>query len=257
MHSQLCLTRSASLYLALSASLYLTLSAFLSPTRAASLYPPAGAFYRSATLLPAAADCNVFTVGECDPNRDELIDEYGMPDGPLAVASCQLICQVQEGCNYFTYSSAAETCSLYHYRYLASCQLVGGAARPAIDECSQQATEADSCNSYVRENCAYGRVIFSKSSVTDAHSCQALLAILGSVYGAEYFVYDSKHHVCIFYESQEEMTCSAISGPRAPSVEECGIVTTAPATTTTDEQTTLEGETTIEKETSVRVGEHL
>ena len=84
---------------------------------------------------------------------------------------------MQEGCHYFTYSSGLATCSLYHYRYLERCELVGGTAQPAIDDCHQEVE--DTCGSYVREDCAYSRVVFSKASVTDAHSCQQLLAILG------------------------------------------------------------------------------
>ena len=59
----------------------------LLPLLADSLYLPG----RSLTL---PAECSAFTVGLCDPNRDELIEEYPLVDSPTAIATCQLICQV-------------------------------------------------------------------------------------------------------------------------------------------------------------------
>merc|ERR1711862_793772 len=120
--------------------------------------------------LPAG--CKDYTVGECNPEADELIDTYNqIPDG----AVCQTLCGIQEGCNYFRHSKANLTCTLYHYRFLTSCNLIAGPVTPTIDECTVD--EEHSCDSFIRENCEYqGDKVLEKGSITDQHACQDLLA---------------------------------------------------------------------------------
>lgn len=214
-----------------------------------ALHVPPGAL----TPPHPQADCSATTVGECDPNRDELIGVSSLPDGPTAVAACQLKCAEREGCQYFTYNRQLATCALYHYRYLESCQLIGGTAWPPMDKCHHEVEQGDTCSSYMRQDCAYSQVVFN-STVTDAHSCQELLVVLGDAYQAEYFVYNRLDLLCTFYASVE-MTCAAVSGPLGgPSVEECGIETSPTPTeeqTTTVEMTTIEEETTVDEQTTV------
>merc|ERR1711915_636493 len=79
-------------------------------------------------------DCKYFTVGGCSPATDEIIETYDIPNVENAISLCQQVCQIQEGCNYFTYNKDLEKCYLFHYRYLDSCQLIGGTAEPMLDE---------------------------------------------------------------------------------------------------------------------------
>ena len=109
--------------------------------------------------------------------------------------------------------------SILYFRYLDSCQLIGGTAQPMLDECAQELEST--CNSFVQEECTYaGTDIFHKSSVTDAHSCQEILVTLGGVLGGDYFVFDSNTSICTFFDSRE-FTCSSLSGPVMPSFDEC------------------------------------
>ena len=95
---------------------------------------------RQADLPPECAD---FTAGMCNPNADEMLDSYYIPNTlPSAKSVCQVqgetvvqkinargllqhdtiplytqeVCQTIEGCNYFTYNSADEMCYLFQYR---------------------------------------------------------------------------------------------------------------------------------------------
>merc|ERR1711970_804621 len=174
--------------------------------------------------LPAG--CKDYTVGECNPEADELIDTYEqIPDG----AVCQTLCGIQEGCNYFRHSKANKTCTLHHYRFLTSCNLIAGPVTPTIDECTVD--EEHSCDSFIRENCEYqGDKVLEKGSITDQHACQDLLAEIGEIYGAVYFMFDNDNQNCVLYSSKD-MECDAISGPKDPAMDTCdGSVTTkAPA----------------------------
>ena len=100
---------------------------------------------------------------------------------------------------------------------------------PNMDECAAELE--DSCNSFIREDCLYsGDVVFNKTSVTDAHSCQALLQTLGAIYKAEYFVYDSIKHKCVFYTSRDS-ACNGFSGPALPDIDDCNAEGTTAAPT--------------------------
>jgi len=185
--------------------------------------------FSSVYSLRADGQCQDFTVGACDPSKDELIEEYDIPNVEEAVSLCQEVCQIQEGCNFFDYNKNASKCYLFSYRYLDSCQLIGGPVTPGIDDCVQGMD--NSCASFVREECSYkGDIRFSKESVTDAHSCQALLQTLHTVYKAEYFVYDTTAHLCMFYSTMEA-DCPTLSGPKFPDVDECRSGTTTPTPT--------------------------
>ena len=67
--------------------------------------------------------------------------------------------------------------------------------------------------------------------------------MLSSVYGAEYFQYDSKEHVCRLFSSANR-ECSGMTGPRGELVEECQIASsstqpsTTPATSSTPSPST-------------------
>jgi hypothetical protein len=108
------------------------------------------------------------------------------------------------------------------YRYLDSCQIIGGLASPILDACHEEFI--DSCTSFKHEDCTYtGRVVLSKTSVANAHACQLLLTTVGSSLGGKYFVYDSNQHRCTFYDDKT-FTCSAFSGPDDPDLDDCQYV---------------------------------
>merc|ERR550519_38821 len=178
--------------------------------------------------IPKLPDgCEDFTVGACNPEKDEEIDEYtNIPDE----AVCQTVCGIQEGCNYFRWSKSTKECKLFHYRFLTSCNIIAGPKEPSIDDCSKE--EEPSCHSFVRENCnSTGNAVLEKSSITDAHACQDLLITVGFIYGAEYFTFDSDAQDCVLYDTKE-MDCDAISGPNLPTIDSCSNPTSPPAPTT-------------------------
>merc|ERR1719312_2190239 len=188
------------------------------------------------------SSCSFFSVGSCYPEQEEVIDTFPLPpnldDGP---AVCQDICGVVEGCQYFSYSFSSGSCDLYHYRYLASCQVVGGPDYPSLDDCMDI---GDTCDSFIQEDCSYtADLVLERSSVTNTHHCQDMLLILGGVLGAEYWVYDSINHTCFLYSSQGRH-CDRWSGPGTPDIRDCQSTTTATATTTTTSGTTTTTATT-------------
>jgi len=133
---------------------------------------------------------------------------------------CQTLCIVQEGCNYFSHTSSSGLCLLFRYRFLSSCQVVGGPALPSIDSC-QQIEVKPSCASFVRESCTnQGDVVIQKTSVTNDGDCQELLQLVGTIYGAKYFVFNRIYQTCTFYSS-EKMDCDSVSGFRSPGWDEC------------------------------------
>jgi len=178
--------------------------------------------------------CEKFTVGKCDPSKDEIIATYHLPSETEGVNSlCQQVCQIQEGCNFFVYNKESEDCILFQYRYLESCAQIGGLAKPSIDECS--AGIENTCDTFVQEDCTFaGNDVFHETSVTDSHSCQKLLETIGFAYNAVYFIYDSSEHKCTFFDS-DEFECNSLSGPELPDLDECNASTTTarPTTTTT------------------------
>ena len=110
----------------------------------------------------------------------------------------------------------------FFFRYLDSCQVVGGLATPILDACNEEIQ--DTCTSFKREECDYtGKLVFTRTSVANAHTCQSLLTTIGYVYGGVYFVYDSVLHTCYFYDSTAA-TCSAFSGPDQPDLDDCQYV---------------------------------
>jgi hypothetical protein len=187
---------------------------------ATALLPSHNSRHNNNRDLPA--ECADFTAGLCNPNSDEQVDFFpNLPYSPGVHAVCQQLCQAMESCRYFTYNAAKEACFLFRYRYLDSCDVIGGLAAPKLDVCHEEIL--DSCTSFKREDCTYrGNVVFNRTSVVNAHACQSLLATLGSAYGAEYFVYDSLHHECALYDSKEA-DCVAFSGPDLPALEECNL----------------------------------
>jgi hypothetical protein len=194
-----------------------------------------------------ASTCGDFTVGQCSPDMDEQIDMYEqIPEAPM----CQLLCTIQEGCNYFRHSMSSKQCELYHYRFLSSCNLIAGPDMPDIDDCSEP--ETPNCDSFISENCDYSTdKKLEKDSITDAHACQELLQTLGSIYSAVYFSFDSVAQHCVLYGSVER-NCDILSGPVSPSIAECsgGSTTKAPTTTTKAPTTTANAATTTTKATT-------
>ena len=142
----------------------------------------------------------------------------------------------------FRYNRAGAVCELYHYWYVASCQLIGGTASPPIDECLDIGeVDPNSCDGFLQENCEYSDLILEEDSVTDRHSCQDFLIGLGPLTGAKYFVYDSDNHKCKLYSSIE-YNCSTALGPSHPDIEECNnpISTTKNPISTTSTVTTTD-----------------
>ena len=117
------------------------------------------------------SSCSSFSVGSCYPDQEEVIDTFPLPPNlDAGPALCQDICGVVEGCQYFSYSFSSGSCDLYHYRYLASCQVVGGPDYPSLDDCLDI---VDTCDSFIQEDCSYtADIVLERLSVTNTHHCQ-------------------------------------------------------------------------------------
>ena len=167
----------------------------------------------------AVPDCSDLTVGLCSPVEEEVVDVYDLGGVDDGVGVCQEICQIQEDCSVFLFSDSDSLCTLLHYSYLHSCQVVGGGAGTELEECMEHSRDCD--NLLQEEDCEYtGDLVLRKTSITNTHSCQDLLTILGPVYDAQYFVFDNSKSECSLY-STKNRSCTKTSGPVVPSIKDC------------------------------------
>ena len=58
-----------------------------------------------------------------------------------------------------------------------------------------------------------GNVVHEDNTLTDAHACQEVLQLIGSVFGAQVFLFSENDMVCYLLDSSEKI-CNTISGPR-------------------------------------------
>ena len=186
-------------------------------------------------LLPhARAQRSLVSVSECQPDQDEVILEMSLPsneDGATSI--CQELCGIQDNCEYWRFDAASLTCSLLSYCYLHSCDSLMAGPEPDLGECL--CGSSGTCADLVQENCdPLGSVVWQSDvgEVTGAANCQEFLRVLGPVLGGEVFSYSSLDHTCSILDTGARH-CSAVSGPRQPSVEECQAATSTPAPVTT------------------------
>ena len=185
-------------------------------------------------LLPLArAQCSLLSVAGCQPDPAEVIMTLTLPgDTGEAPSICQQLCSDLDHCNLWSYDSASFTCSLLHTSYLATCDNITAGYEPDYAQCLAQ--DSGSCDDLVQENCdLLGTVLWQSDEVTHTYECQDYLQLLGPVYGGEVFSYSHTSHTCSILDTGARH-CSAVSGPRQPSVEECEATTT----TTADPPTT-------------------
>ena len=113
------------------------------------------------------------------------------------------------------------------------------AAEPEYSECLGQSS--GSCDDLVRENCdLQGSVLWQSDTVRDTSQCQEYLQVLGPVLGGEVFSYSSEDRTCSILDTGARH-CSAVSGPRQPSVEECQAATSTTADPTSTSPSSLDG----------------
>ncbi len=95
-----------------------------------------------------------------------------------------------------------------------------------------------------------GKVLWQSDAVIDAFACQEYLQLLGPVLGAEVFFYSDQDDVCFLLDSPDR-SCISMSGPKAPSLEDCQDNEEKTTTTPRDTSTTT---TTATSHSSVAVG---
>merc|ERR1719509_690809 len=103
------------------------------------------------SLLSHPKEYSYLTVGACDTLMEELIDTYPIPNS----LTCQTVCRIIEGCNFFKYNEDDEKCFLFRYRFLEGCQLFGAQAYPDITQLLRDPGQISNCESFVGENCTY------------------------------------------------------------------------------------------------------
>merc|ERR1712198_569087 len=77
-----------------------------------------------------------------------------------------------------------------------------------------------------------GNVVHEDNTLADAHACQEVLQLIGSVFGAQVFVFSETDMVCYLLDSSEKI-CNTISGPRDPVVDGCETTVSTTSTLTT------------------------
>ena len=178
-----------------------------------------------------SAQCSLLTVSECQPDLDEVILTVPLPSYEGAAQLCQELCGVQEDCEYWSFNADTLDCSLLAYCYLHSCDNITAGPSPDFTECLCQ--NSGSCDDIVQENCRLlGTVLWRGDEVRSAHQCQEYLQLLGPGLGGEVFSYSHTDLVCYILDSGAWDTCSSVSGPRQPSVEQCLATSTTSSTET-------------------------
>ena len=170
-------------------------------------------------LLPlVSGQCTLFSVGECQPDAEEIIMSVDLPSDQGAHSVCQELCLIQEDCEYWSFDALSLTCTLHTYCYLHSCDSITGGVEN-FDTCI--CLDNGTCEDLVWENCTLlGTVVWEEGSVRDAHQCQDYLETLGPVLGATVFSYSHTEQVCRLLDAGTK-TCTAMSGPRVPLVDSC------------------------------------
>ena len=190
-------------------------------------------------LLPAiSSQCSDFWVSECQIDQDEVILQVPFPSQDDAIRICQDLCNAQFGCTYWQWSGPKMTCSLLTSSYLSQCQNVSSTSSPELSTCLSQ--DSVTCDDFVDEGCVMsGQVQFQADTVTNAFACQEFLQLLGPMYEAQVFFFSDLEGVCYLLDSPDR-SCVSMSGPAAPSVEECEEDTTTTATPTPTTTTATE-----------------
>ena len=183
-------------------------------------------------LLPAlSSQCSDFWVSECQFDPDEVILQAPLPSQEDAIKICQDLCKAQFDCTYWQWNGPQMTCTLLTSSYLSLCRNISSTASPDLQTCLSQ--DSGTCDDFSDEDCEMsGRVLFQTDAVIDAFACQEFLQLLGPVYGAEVFFFSDLEGVCYLLDSPDR-SCVSMSGPVAPSVENCEEDTTTTATTAT------------------------
>merc|ERR1719153_1311678 len=135
--------------------------------------PPPSASLRS--NLPEG--CEDFTLGSCNTEQDELIEKYDkIPDAK----GCQSLCGIIERCKHFRYSKSTQECELFHFRFISTCNKIGGPKDPLVKACSNEDSEG-SCHSFINEDCTYnGEIMMVTKGVTGSAACQDILIQFGT-----------------------------------------------------------------------------
>ena len=171
--------------------------------------------------------CGDFTVNECSISEDDLILES---DG-IPLDLCQLTCDTFTNCVLFRFTHTNETCQLINKDFRQNCQVVGGDRSGDLGACLN--SDLNGCNAFIEESCVYGGedLAFSPpdGELSNPYECENLCKAYEAL-GCNYWVYSVSDLSCRLITSGEKK-CEVISGPQAPSLDECGVTTTQPITT--------------------------
>merc|ERR1712240_522734 len=122
--------------------------------------------------------CEDFTLGSCNTEQDELIEKFDkIPDAK----GCQGLCGIIERCQHFRYSKSTQECELFHFRFISTCNVIGGPKEPLVQACSKEDAAGGSCHSFISEDCTYNaEVVMVTEGVTASDACQDILIQFGS-----------------------------------------------------------------------------
>jgi len=186
-------------------------------------------FFHSFSLV--SAQCSLFSVSDCRLVDNEIINEIPLPIDQGASHVCQGLCRNQDDCTHWRWSESAQICTLLAYSYLHLCQTISSGSENNFNDCINQ--DSNTCDDFVPEDCdMLGNVVHEDNTLTDAHACQEVLQLIGSVFGAQVFVFSETDMVCYLLDSSEKI-CNTISGPRDPVVDGCETTVSTTSTSTT------------------------
>ena len=197
-------------------------------------------------LLPVttvfAGDCGHFSVGECDPSKEQIVGSQQIPcqenqDVNECVAICQKICSITSSCDFFSYDTVTKECTMLTERkesdFFSTCDVVAGPGSPTLLQCMSDLPD-DACDRFVLQDCDFaGTSVFNQTDVFSPTECQSFLADIGSFYNGVMFLHDiSPIHLCQLLDSEVKF-CNAVAGPSSPDFSTCNNfpTPTTPATT--------------------------
>ena len=186
-------------------------------------------FLSISTRIVLAGDCGAFSVGECSPSQEDVIEVQHLPcegiDTHECVRLCQRLCSITADCNFFSYNSELMDCILIQESsenaFLSTCDVLAGPDTPTLQQCAGTTPE-DDCDRFVAQDCEYlGTDVFNKTDVHSPSECQTLLADFGSIYKATLFVHDASPRNLCFLKDTDRRTCTSLAGPPEPDYDEC------------------------------------
>lgn len=164
-------------------------------------------------------NCTQVTMSNCFISEEDIINQGRDISSDL----CQYTCDVLTHCILFRYTRADQYCQLLNRDFRQNCKVIGSARIDNLYDCLN--ADLNGCSAFIEEECVFdgSDLAFSPpdGEISTPYLCESLCKEYESL-GCNYWVYDLPRLSCRLLTSSER-TCVTLSGPQAPTMEECDV----------------------------------